>query len=38
MSKDIGSILDKLSLARNENKNSIVEALIRAEYAKIARP
>ncbi|MFM4815111.1 hypothetical protein ACEUC8_00435 [Aeromonas veronii] len=37
MSQDIGDILDKLSLARNENKNKIVEALIRAEYEKIAR-
>ncbi|WP_429186616.1 hypothetical protein [Aeromonas veronii] len=37
MSKDIGDILDKLSLAQNENKNTIVEALIRAEYEKIAR-
>jgi len=37
MSQDIGDILDKLSLARNENKNAIVEALIRAEYEKIAR-
>ncbi|EKP0293534.1 hypothetical protein ACET9I_21345 [Aeromonas veronii] len=38
MSQDIGDILDKLSLARNENKNAIVEALIRAEYEKITRP
>lgn len=37
MNKDIGDILDKLSLAQNENKNAIVEALIRAEYEKIAR-
>lgn len=37
MSKDIGDILDKLSLAQNENKNTIIEALIRAEYEKIAR-
>ncbi|WP_330543825.1 hypothetical protein V0242_06290 [Aeromonas hydrophila] len=37
MSKDIGDILDKLSLAQNENKNTIVEALIRAEYEKITR-
>ncbi|WP_139437170.1 hypothetical protein [Aeromonas veronii] len=37
MSQDIGDILDKLSLARNENKNAIVEALIRTEYEKIAR-
>ena len=37
MSHDIGDILDKLSLARNENKNAIVEALIRAEYNKIPR-
>ncbi|QXC35789.1 hypothetical protein [Aeromonas sp. FDAARGOS 1407] len=37
MSHDIGDILDKLSLARNENKNAIVEALIRAEYKKLPR-
>ncbi|MFM5635691.1 hypothetical protein [Aeromonas hydrophila] len=37
MSHDIGDILDKLSLARNENKNAIVEALIRAEYNKLPR-
>lgn len=37
MSHDVGDILDKLSLARNENKNAIVEALIRAEYNKLPR-
>lgn len=34
MSSDIGSILDQISIRRNENKNAIVEALIRAEYEK----
>lgn len=37
MSKDIGDILDKLSLAKDENKNAIIEALIRSEYEKITR-
>ncbi len=37
MSKDIGDILDKISLAQNKNKNTIVEALIRAEHEKISR-
>ncbi|WP_421226252.1 hypothetical protein [Aeromonas enteropelogenes] len=38
MSDDIGKILDELSLDKRENKNAIVEALIRAEYDKITRP
>ena len=37
MSHDIGYILDQLSLASDENKNAIVEALIRAEYKKLPR-
>ena len=36
MSHDIGDILDEICTKRNENKNSIVENLIRAEYAKIS--
>lgn len=34
MSKDIGSILDKLSQVENKNKNTIIEELIREAYAK----
>ncbi|MFM4741103.1 hypothetical protein ACEUDZ_16230 [Aeromonas veronii] len=37
MSDDIGKILDELSLDKRENKNAIVEALIRAEYKKLPR-
>lgn len=37
MRNDIGKILDELSRAKGENKNAIVEALIRAEYDEITK-